>query len=75
MLEIEGKYFTTFDCNKFTSETLNAKIKQKALVSKSDVYNLLKNSDLSTKIVTLAAKSELKAEQDKFVKLEEFDSS
>ena len=29
ILEIEKKYFTTADCNKFTSKTLYGKIKQK----------------------------------------------
>ena len=28
-LKIEGKYFTTFDYNKFTNNILNAKVKQK----------------------------------------------
>ena len=33
---IETKYFTTSDYNKFTSEVLNAKIKEKRLVDKPD---------------------------------------
>ena len=34
---IEGKYFTTDDYNKFTSDILDAKIKQKLLVNKFDL--------------------------------------
>ena len=45
--DIEGKYFTTSDYNKFTSEILDAKIKQKELVNKSDISNLVKDSDLT----------------------------
>ena len=37
---IEGN-FTTSDYNKFTSDILDAKIKQKELVNKSDISNLL----------------------------------
>ena len=33
--EIEGKYFTTSDYNNFTSDILEAKIKQKELANKS----------------------------------------
>ena len=45
--DIEEKYFTTSDYNKFTSEILDAKIKQKELVIKSDISNLVKDSDLT----------------------------
>ena len=44
------------------SEILDAKRKQKELVNKSDISNLARNSDLNTKLTTLATKSELKAE-------------
>ena len=37
-------------------------------------YSLVKSSDLNKKIATLATKVELKAEQDKIMKLEAFDS-
>ena len=47
--KIEKKYFTIADYNKFMSERLDAKIKQKELVNKSDISNLVKNSDLNTK--------------------------
>ena len=61
--KFEGKYFTSSDYNKFASDVLDAKIKQKELANKSDISNLVKNSDL------LATKAELKAKQDKIVKL------
>ena len=75
ILEIEGKYFITSDCNKFTSDILDVKIKQKELLNKSIISNLVKSSDLNTRFTTLAQKAELKAEQDKIVKLKAFDSS
>ena len=37
----EIKYFNTADYNKFTSDILDAKIKQKELVNKSDISNLI----------------------------------
>ena len=46
---------------------LDAKIKEKGLVNKSDICNLEKNSDLDTKI-----NAEINEEQDKIVKLEAF---
>ena len=56
ILEIERKYFTTSECKKFMSDILDAKIKQKELVNKSDISNLVKNSDLKTKLKSLATK-------------------
>ena len=50
-------------------------MKQKELVDKYDIPNLIKNSDLNTKLVTLATKPELKAEKDKNSKLQVIDSS
>ena len=44
--------------------------KKKKLVNKSNVSDLVKNSDLNTKLATLGTKAELKAEQDKIVKLQ-----
>ena len=44
-------------------------------MNKSDISNQVKNSDLNTKLATLATKAELEAEQDKIVKLKAFDSS
>ena len=54
--------------NKFTSDILDKKIKQKELVKKSD------NSELATKLTTLATKTGLKAERDKIVEFRTFDS-
>ena len=68
MLEIEGKYFINFDHNKFMSDLLDGKIKQKELVNQSDISN----SDLNTKLL-ITTKAELKAGQDKIVQLQEFD--
>ena len=58
--DIGEKYFTTFDYNKFTSDILDSKIKQKELVNKSDFSNLVNNSELNTKLATLATKTKLK---------------
>ena len=69
------QYFTTSDYNKYTSEVREIKIKEKGLLDRSNVFNLIKNSDLHTKLATLVTKTELKAEQDKIVKLQAFDSS
>ena len=68
--DIKGKYFTTADYNKFTSNILDTKIKKKKLVNESNVSNLVNDSDLNTKPATLATKAELKAKQDKIVKLQ-----
>ena len=48
--EMENKYFTTPDYNKFTSNTLDAKITQKKLVNEYD---------LNKKTKTLATKEDL----------------
>ena len=56
---IQKKYFTTSDYNKFTKEILDAHIKETKLVDQYDTSNLVKSSDLNTKLATLAAKAEL----------------
>ena len=56
------------------SNIFDAKIKQKKLVDKSHISNLIKIFDFNTKLETWSAKAELKAEQEKIVKLETFDS-
>ena len=58
----EGRYFTTSDYKRFISDTLHAEIKTKTLANKSDISNLVKNSEGNIKLVTLATTSELKAE-------------
>ena len=57
------------------SDILDAKITRKELLNKSDISNLIKNSDLNTKLKTLTAKADLKAEQDEIKELQMFDSS
>ena len=54
---------------------LNAKIKEKGLVDKSDNSGFIDHSDLDQKIATLATKAELKSKQDKLAKRQSFDSS
>ena len=65
--KIKGIYFTTFDHNKITSDTFDAKVKQKESCNKPDISNLVKHSELNTKLSTLARKAELKSEHDKIV--------
>ena len=74
-MDIKSKYFTTADYNRFTNERLDLKRKQKQLVNKSDIAGFIDNSDLNKKVVILATKAALKAEQDKITKLEVFDWS
>ena len=53
-------------------KSLIKKIKQKGLVSKSDIAGFINNADLDIKkkkVATLATEAELKAEQDKIIKL------
>ena len=63
--DIEGKYFTTSDYNKFKSDIRDAKIKQEWLVNKFHIFNHVKDSNINKKIATLATKLELKAEKNK----------
>ena len=71
--DAEGKFITISDYNKFLSDIIAAQIKQKELVNKSDISNLVKSSDLNTQLETLATEWKLKAEQDKIVKLQTHD--
>ena len=50
-------------------------IKKEGFLRGTDIANLLKNADLNNKVATLGTKPDLKAEQDRIKKLEEFDSS
>ena len=65
ILDIELKYFTTSDYNKFTNEIIGNKVKEITLLNKSDVSGFIDNSDVNKNITTLATKAELKAEQKK----------
>ena len=48
------EYFTTSDHNKCRSGRIDAKIKEKELVKKYHITNLLKNSDINIKLTALA---------------------
>ena len=64
MLDIETKYFSASDYDKFTIEMLNGKKKGKELFDKSNSSGFIDKSDLDKKIATLAAKVKPKLEQD-----------
>ena len=70
-MNIESKYFATSDVNEFTSEILIEKIIENELVDESHISEFADNSNLAT----LGIRGEWKAEQDKIVKLQTFDSS
>ena len=57
------------DYNKFMRNILDAKIKEKVLIDKSAISGFVNNADLNKKVVTLATKVELKAGQNKTIKL------
>ena len=57
------------------NEISDNKIKEKKLVNESYITGFINSSNLDQKITTLKTKAELKAEQDKIVKLQAFDSS
>ena len=67
ILAIENEYITTADYYKFTKDIVVERIK--------NIIHLVKDFDLNKKVVTLATKAELKAEQDKIINLEALDSS
>ena len=69
--ETEGKKILLI-ISKFTSDIPDARIKQKELGSKSNIFYLVNYSDLNTKLTTLATKAELKAAQNKTLKLAAF---
>ena len=64
MLDIETKYFSASDYDKFMIEILNGKKKEKELFDKSNSSGFIDKSDLDKKIATLAAKVKPKLEQD-----------
>ena len=49
-------------------------MKEKKLVNEFNTSGFIDNSDLDKRITTLATKAELKAKQDKIVKIQAFDS-
>ena len=64
MLDIETKYFSASDYDKFMIEMLNGKKKEKELFDKSNSSGFIDKSDLDKKIAILAAKVKPKLEQD-----------
>ena len=69
---IKNKYFTTSDYNKFTNNILCSKITSKKLVNEPSQNEKIK-LPTKEKMNKLATKAELKAEQDKRVKLQTYD--
>ena len=61
MSGIKGKYVTTSDYNKITSDKLDAKIKQKELVNKSDISSHVKKFWIKHKTCTISKKSRIKS--------------
>ena len=50
ILDIESKYITTADYNKFTKGFVSKSIKSEKLVDKSDIAGFIDNADLDLKI-------------------------
>ena len=73
--DIESKYITTADYNKFTKNIVDNNIKSRHFVDKSAIARSITNDDLDRKVATLVTKAELTAEQDKITKSQAFDSS
>ena len=61
ILGIQGKYFTTSDNNDFTNNMLNAKIKVKELVNKSDISEFKKKHLFKWKYRNISNKSRIKS--------------
>ena len=57
ILGIKFKYFATANYNRFTNEKLDLEIKQKELVNKSDIVDLVNNADLNKKSSKISNKS------------------
>ena len=57
MLDIESKYITTADVNKFTKHIVDNSVKSKIFVDKYAISGFINNSDLNTKLAILAKKS------------------
>ena len=68
--EMREKYFITSDYNKLLSNTLDAKITHKSDLH--DLHEKIKTLATKEKTKTLVTKAELKAEQDKIVKLQKY---
>ena len=62
--DVEIKYFATSDYNKFTHDTIDAKIKGKGFLDKCTIAAFRNSADMNKKVATLATK----AEEDKIIK-------
>ena len=69
------EYFTISDCNKFTENILDVKITAKKLVNESGLNEKTKILAIKKAIKKLGKIGELKAEQNKTVKLKTYDLS
>ena len=72
--DIDSKYITTADYNKFTKNFVDNNIKSKNLVNKSAISGFINNTDLDKKKATLVTKAYIIAEQGKIIKLQAFNS-
>ena len=63
MTDIENKYITTADNNKFTKDTVANNMKSKNLVDKFAIGGFISNDGLDKKVAILVTKAELKVEQ------------
>ena len=59
MSNIESKYITTADYNKFNKNVVDNSTKSKNLVDKSAINGFINNVKLDEKVETLATKAEL----------------
>ena len=59
MSNIESKYITTADYNKFNKNVVDNSTKSKNLVDKSAINGFINNVKLDEKVATLATKAEL----------------
>ena len=55
--DIEYKYITTVDCNKYTNNIVDNSIKSKTLVDKSAISGFINNADLDLKSSNISNKS------------------
>ena len=63
ILHINSKYFTIADYNKFTSQTLDPKIKQKGLVDRFAIAGFISKTDLDLKSNNIGNKSWIKSKE------------
>ena len=63
MTDIENKYISTADNNKFTKDIVANNMKSKNLVDKFAIGGFISNDGLDKKVAILVTKAELKVEQ------------